>query len=223
MKIFGNPEALNPDGTSIELRFSVAGNMVATVHNNCVANFTLHQKVSGVTVVEVQLAGVGGLSVSSLPRVADIEAWSHRKEGPSHLLATVSIDYYNSTHNADTVQVSIHGRSVCAGLIDSRCDLNEPNTNLRDLIVCIGGDKVAVSGSVLNEPVSAYIASPSAFGALRLLATSRELVVKDESLVFRVRSRSEARAELAKQSVATITSEETLSGEITKGSPIRRR
>lgn len=222
MDTFGDATRVNPDGSSSELRFIVEDDIRAIVYNNHIANLTVSQNGAGVNLLEVHLTAPRGMGLLRLPTDATVEVWFHRVGESSHRVAVVSIDYFNSEYKAEEAYLEIHGRSPCARLIDAPVNV-EFHGSLHELLRKVAGSETMISSSVPESRVSAYVAAPSAYGALRLVATSIGLVVSDNIENFRIRSKKEAIYELKKKPKATITEKETIQSTMRKGSPIRKR
>ncbi|XXX73296.1 hypothetical protein WMF30_37175 [Sorangium sp. So ce134] len=172
-------------------------------------------------VLEVRLSAPAGSGILKLPHDAIIELWGHYPNRGSHRLAIAKIDYWNAAREAHD-EVEIQGRSPCAVLIDQPTTLTHEG-RLGELLDKVSEGKVRFPRGIPDIQVSAFVRAPSAYGAMRLIATSMGLLIQDDGDKFQILTSKAARENLRGRPVARISDPDILNANFRKGNPVRKR
>jgi hypothetical protein len=221
MKEIGDPTSVSRNGSRLELRFTNDDGVFAIVYNDCVENYSLTKVAGAVDLLELSLRAPRTSGLGLLREEAIIEMWLHDARG------SIRVGLIRSEHVAggadETGQhISIQGRSPCGHLIDESISLDKMGT-LRELIEAVAPGEIDISEGVPSTQVSAYLSAPSTFGALRLLATSMALVVRDAGTRVAVATRTEVMEQIRARPVAKLTDREITKASFSRGTPLRTR
>jgi hypothetical protein len=221
MKELGDRHSTARDGSRAELRFSNQDGVFAVIYNDFIEDYSLTKTAGAVDLLQLKLRAPRGTGLGLLRDEATVEMWLHDVRG------SVCVGLIQSEHVAGGVDetgeyIHIQGRSPCGHLIDEAI-LLEHTGALRALVEAIAPGNVDVSAGVPDARVSAYFSSPSTYGALRLLATSMRLVVRDAGKRVAVATRKEIVDQIRTRPVAKLTDKEVVKATFSRGAPIRKR
>lgn len=224
MITIGDPQLRSKDGSTFKLCFLGGGLLIATVYQDRLMEFELNKRTSGVGLLKARLRGPRGEGLGRLHEADIIEAWSGETEGEYECIGVTLLEYIEGSTEEDGSfeLVEIQGRSPCGSLIDVPASLQHVGT-WRSLLEALAPGQLTLSAGIPDGPVSAYISAPSTYGALRLLASTRGLVLRDAGSNFDVLTRAELMDLIHSRPPATITASETLKARVTKGNRIKER
>lgn len=221
MKQIGDPTSTTPDGARLELRFENEQGTFLTVHTDCIVDYSLAKISGAVDLLQLTLKAPRGAGLGLLRDEAIVEMWHHSGHS-SNCIGVIRSEHVEGGSDESGEYIHIQGRSPCGYLIDTPLSLEHAGS-LRDLIHAIAPGDIDLSPGVPDVGVHSYISSPSVFGALRLVATSMGLVVRDAGRRAAVATREEVAEQIRRRPVARITDENAQRVRFTRGVPIRPR
>lgn len=225
----GDPDHVAPDGSQSDVRIFVRGAPYAIIGGDLVRKFSVNTHATGTTVVELSVAAPADAGLARIfPAKSDnadfeIEVWAAKAGQPKVRLGGAVLDYYEARVESGNVVVDMQGRGALRTLIDTPVHLAHLGT-VEQLLRAISGNGILLVASDLPPgPVSAWVNAPSAYGAIRLVCSSLDLVAHEKESQLLVTSRAASREALRRAQPSTIRDEHILNSHMTKGTPIRRR
>ena len=226
MIILGSPEWRHVNGIAWEIRYMLNGTEIAIVHGDLISKCSVQRGVIGADTFEITLAGNDSSGLGLLPQQGHIDVWVHVPEGAAPIsMGFGEIDYFDSKFEKGEHVIELQARGAIAQLIDKPWKQSFRGF-LADLLrhAADGSVKMDVRG-LSEQRIEAYIHAPSAYGALRLLGISFGFLIEEDRDGSGIPCRSIATAKEDERSSppTLITSEDIISGNVTRGRPIRRR
>lgn len=224
--ILGEPDHRGPEGARYELRFFSDQNPVIVVHSNLIRSINNRQSAGAVDYLSVSLEGPRGSGIAGLPRIGVIELWCADNDDTELILAArTQIDWCEATYDKETERTQFEGRSVCAQLIDQRCDIVYSGGLLAGLSGIAHAHGVSLEAPDLDDSqqVDFYAAAPSAYGLIRLVCGAAGLLLSATPIGIRIESISRAKKRLYQGPAVTLSSDEVTSGKVESGRRVRKR
>lgn len=227
MMTVGDPLHHGADGTHCEARFFLESALVAIVHGDVLRSYNFNHGTLGVGLLEMRLEGPRGGGLAKITpecSKATLEVWIEEGGGLPKRIARACVDHWLMTFDGDHEKVAIQGRSPGAVLVDEQWLVTFDGDLAGLMTTAFAGRNLPFSmHDVPGRSVAAHIDAPSAYGALRLVASAMGLVVRDRDDGFHVFSRKALFEESQKRPVAQIRGADIKSGGMERGAPIRKR
>lgn len=224
MKTIGDPDWRSKSGHHGELRVVVDGSCCLLVTGQALDVFSLKTDVRGVPFLSCDLVNEEK-TASFFPfirRGSLLEFWVASPDAPLSLLATLRVDFVRYVRKAGSERLHVEGRSPAAALFDTACTGAFMGT-LSDLIRSICPSQyLAPTLSLSDASLDAWINADSAYGALRLIGASLDLVVSAErDGTLRVAAREQALRNAMAKTPLVIDADQILSEDLQEGVPVR--